>query len=604
MAWTRWVTFACVTCVSIAVGTRTSPAQAANAISSSSADSARAASFAIRQAHRVQAAFERTRRMLLPRTQPSDDNPCDERIGRLCYWHRGNDSVGPEPTGITRARDRLIDQLVALMRVAPDDPWIVGESVHYLVEAGYDSSAILVARDCRSTPWWCSALRGFVLHDLERYADAEAAFDSALAAMPASARCTWNDLSLLLSDDERETYARTPCAQRTAYERRFWELADPSYAIPGNDRRTEHFTRLVQTTLARDAENPYGLPWGDDLRELTIRYGAPTGFTTTWSDPLHSWRPIVGHDREPSYRFSAIGTGGDDVRWDVRAERSRERYAPRYVSRIDDFPAQFGLFRRGDSALVVAMYADTGTATSRTLLGVTDESGFNTSDTGAVHVRQSTTTWKSVVVGVERYDTVTKRLERAREWLAPPTAAPGAPVLSTVLLYAPTDTNGVASLGEATQCALSSTDLGSSRRVGLYWEMYSTQRAEVGVGGDTVARDSAGSDPTHIEDENTDSPSADSTADSTSSDPDVTVAITITRTDGGVWRWLAQRLRLESKMSPLTMGWRDVPGTPGGVAKSVVLDLSQLPAGQYRIELSAGPDAIHRTVAVRNIRLR
>jgi hypothetical protein len=563
---------------------------------------------------------------LLPRTQPPDDNPCDERIGRLCYWHRGNDSVGPEPAGITRARNRLIDQLVTLTHVAPHDPWIVGESIHYLVEAGYDSSAILVARDCRSATWWCAALRGFVLHDLERYTDAEAAFDSALAAMPESQRCTWNDLSLLLPNDERDAYARMPCAHRTAYERRFWELADPSYAIPGNDRRTEHFARLVQTTLARDAENPYGLSWGDDLRELTIRYGAPTGFTTTWSDPLHSWRPIVGHDREPSYRFSAIGMVSDDARWDLRAERSPERYAPQYVSRIDDFPAQFGLFRRGDSALVVAMYADTGTMTSRTLLGVTDELGFNVSDTGAVRVRQSMTTWKSVVVGVERYDTVTKRLERAREWLAPPVAAPGAPVLSTILLYAPTDTNGVGSLGEAAQCALSSTDLGSSRRVGLYWEMYAAHRAgasaDASDGDDTAARDSAHGDSLRLEHGSTDSTGADSTGsspvdstadsvaadstttDSISPDPDITVAITITRTDGGVWRWLAQHLRLQPKTSPLTMGWHDVPGTPGGVAKSVVLDLSQLPAGQYRIELSAGPDAVHRTVAIRNIRLR
>jgi len=561
--------------------------------------------------------------------------------------------VAPEPFEITEARDRLIDRLVALTRIAPTDPWIVGESVQYLVEAGYDSSAIIEARRCKSAPWWCAALRGYVLHDLQRYADADAAFDTALAGMPETQRCAWTDLSLLIADDDRDEYARLSCEQRAPYAKRFWELADPSYAIPGNDRRTEHYARLIAITLARDAENVYGLSWGNDLQELMLRYGVPIGFTTTWPEALSTWRPVIGHDREPSYQFGALHATHDDAHWSLRAERARERYAPRYLRGLDDFPAQFAMFKRGDSALVIATYADTGSPTSRTLLGITDDLGLTVaSDTGSiVRVRRSKTGWKSVVVGVERYDTATKRLERAREWLTPPQAIPGAPALSTILLYTPSDTTGVASLDAAARSALASGDLGTRRQLGLYWEMYGVQRAlattsdashrksRTNALADTLARDST--QPTKRDTTRRDTTQRDATRRDTTrrdtarhdvtqpdttgdrattphdtlastlsplnaplADTAMTVAITITRTDGGAWRWLAQRLRLTGRASPLTMGWHDLPGTPDGMAKAVVLDLSQLPAGRYHLEISAGTDPQHRTVTARDIRLR
>lgn len=645
---TLWVTLICVTGASIASsqespGARTlaTSAPAARPSSTTAATAARAPSRdsvrAVDAAHHAQAAFERTRRALLPRLQPSSTDPCDVRIGRLCYWHRDEDSMPAEPFGITHARDRLIDQLMALTRVAPTDPWIVGESVLYLVEAGYDSSAVVAVRSCKSTPWWCAALRGFVLHDLERYAEADAAFDTALARMPEAERCAWNDLSLLLPDDARDEYARMPCAQRVTYEKRFWELADPSYIVPGNDRRTEHFARLVTVTLSRNADNAYGLPWGDDLRELVLRYGVPIGFTTTWRDDLTDWRPVIGHDREPSFQFSAVHPTHDDAYWDLRAAQARERYAPRYVHTLTDFRAQFAMFKRGDSALVIATYADTGSATSRTLLGVTDDAGGTVeSDAGGnVRVRQSKTAWKSVVVGVERYDTAGKRLERAREWLAPPHAITGAPALSTVLLYAPVDTNGVASLADAERAALASSDLGSSRKVGLYWEMYGVHEAFRRSATPTSAtlhgavQDSVPDITHHIIRDTTRDTTISAPHDSSSEiapdttagvhhdtlsqhptlnapapDSAMTVSITIVRTDRGVWHWLAQRLRLETSTSPITMGWHDLPGTPDGVGKSVVLDLAQLPAGHYRIEVAAGTDAEHRTMTTRDIQLR
>src|SRR5918995_180148 len=52
-------------------------------------------------------------------------------------------------------------------------------------------------------------------------------------------------------------------------------LADPLYSLPGNDLRTEHYARHTMALLLQDASNPYGIVWGDDMRELLIRFGWP-----------------------------------------------------------------------------------------------------------------------------------------------------------------------------------------------------------------------------------------------------------------------------------------------------------------------------------------
>jgi hypothetical protein len=526
------------------------------------------------EAHRAQSAFERYRRANLPRRQPSDVKPCDVKIGRFCYWHNPGDRPVEEPPKIIRARDQLIRTLGALNERSRADRWISGERVRYLVEAGYDSSAIVASRECWSAQWWCNTLHGFALHAAQRYEDAGAMFDSALAAMPQSERCAWRDVSLLLTDDDRARYVKLPCdsPERNEFERRFWQLADPSYVIPGNDRRTEHFARMLLVTLAPTAQNAYGLSWGDDLRELTIRYGTPITYSTTWGTWPGSAAPLVGHEREPSYHFAALDAASDIARWDVRAEQARERYSPVYMDSLTDLDAQFGMFRRGDSALVVAIYAKTGdSSTLRDLdaaLGVTDSKSVavSTSDTmGVANVRTVRAPWKGVVVGVEQYNAQARQAQRARRWLAPPNAPEGAPHLSTLLFYDGTDTSAVTSLQDAIRRARTSEVLKETRKLGVYWEVYDT----------TAANDST-----------------------------VSVAMTVTRTDGGILKWFAQTLHLTPRDAPLAISWHDIRGDGGLSYRSVVLDLAQLAPGTYRVDLAVGPDDARRTVSSREILLR
>lgn len=535
------------------------------------------------EAHNAQFRFESQRRLNLPRLQPSAPQPCDATVGRMCYWDEEggaaehDSSTMAEVAPILRARRRLVGVLDKLSAVAPGDVWIAGQRVRYLVESGAYSTAVEAAHRCRAAAWWCELLNGYALHSAGDYTTSEAVFDSALTAMPHDVRCRWNDISLLLGDSERDNYRRLPCDARNEMEQHFWELAQPSYAVHGNDRRTEHLSRVLLAELLSSSANAYGIPWGDDMREILIRYGQPSWYAATWTtapgSAMGSGTAITGHDRKHSYHFTADGNG-EKTHWDLHSRNARERYAPPYMDSLTDLSAQFAMLKRGDSAVVIAIYADAAKSDSA-VLGLAGGSGtvVVTHDSVHAHVRRARAAWKETVAGVESYDSVRRIDARARTFIAPPRAAPGAPELSTLLLFSGDTAAGAGSsersvdspLEDALAHALTADELGGARKLGLYWEMYGVSAA-----------DSA--------QEN--------------------VSISVTRTDGGVLKWLAQALRVTPRDSPLAMQWHEAQIGSGVTARSVVLDLSQLPAGTYRIALGVGPAAGNQTVTSRDIRLR
>lgn len=513
-----------------------------------------------------------------------------------------------EPEQIITERERLIDKFDQLADAAPRDDWIAAQRVRYLIEAGYDSSALLAAHECQGTTAWCYALRGMALHTMQRYDEAESEFDSALAMLPQNERCQWNDISLLLSDNERAAYLRIPCGSRDGFEAKFWELSDPSYAVTGNDRRSEHFFRVGITKILADSRNAYGMSWGPDMREIVIRYGIPISYTTTWPSYYTQSLPITGHEREPCFHFIAHNVGSDSVRWDMRRERARERYSPPYADSITEIPAQFAMFKRGDSALVViaymlsdltgAVFGGGGTeinstkSSNKPVEQPPEHSSEQSSDpsteiqpdtqseprsdqptsteqTPSQHrIKYARSSWKGIAVGIEQFTPSTRRIARHRTWLSPPQHTSGAPELSTLLLFkAAPDADSISpqSLDVVLRQALTSTDLRGIKQLGVYWEMY------------------------HSPD--------DSTATS------LPVSISVTRIDGGFSRWLAQKLHIQRPDQPIEFGWHDAPGTTGTSYRSIILDLSQLPNGTYQIEVSVGADDSPHTTASREIRL-
>ncbi|MGH7557536.1 MAG: hypothetical protein ACREMD_07125, partial [Gemmatimonadota bacterium] len=320
----------------------------------------------LQEARSAQVKFERVRLAHLPWGWSRAGSARDEIVGRLVLLgdEGGEWRAPPDPAPVVEARRDLLGALSGAAADLPGDGWIVGQRVFYHVEAGRAAAALAAARECRGQPWWCRALAGYAHHAAGDFAASEADFEEALAEMPPVERRRWLELDDLLEGEAEEAYRNSEDGDRAAFLRRFWWLADPLWSVPGNDRRTEHLSRYVLDRILRDARTPFEMGWGNDLREVLIRYGWPTGWERirprTWALGTGGGSGVVGHDppgerlfvpdaallARPAEAAYAPGLLDDND--------ARSTYAPAYAERFLDLDHQLAVFRRGDSARVVA----------------------------------------------------------------------------------------------------------------------------------------------------------------------------------------------------------------------------------------------------------
>jgi hypothetical protein len=535
-------------------------------------------------AEEAQALFEQARIRRLPWTWDSPPHPCDETVGRFCFWHGEGDgwTPSPEDPGIASERERLLGRLADAARSLPGDGWITGQRVRYLVEAGLPVDAAAAARACRAEPWWCRALEGYALHAAGEFAVAGDAFDRALSTMAAPERDRWTDLELLLDRDLRGVWRRLGGGARAAFARQLWWLADPLWSVAGNERRTEHLARLVVDRLQARARSPYDVQWGPDLRELTIRYGWPIGWerVRARSGALGDGsRPgIVGHDAPegrpfvpPHDVFVAPGAArGAD--WPLAPPGPREAYAPAYADSVVELAPQVAVFRRGDAARVVAAWEldaeiewgaervspppdpqgapPAGPEPEAALLVARDP------DAPAAAARARCRScalvvdvpWESAVVSAEAR--AGRLAGRARRGL-PLRELERPPVSGVLLLERPEPLP--ASLDSAVPFARRSYRVRSGERIGVFFELYPPEGSR-----------------------------------------SAEISITLRDERGGFWRGLAAGLGLSGRRhGEVAISWiEEFPAGTAVLPRALALDLPPLPAGAYALELAVTlPDA-------------
>ena len=459
-------------------------------------------------AQRAQSDFERFRRLNLPRYRGSipSGRSCPEPVGlNWCYWYDETNSMPPEPDTIARMRDRLIRTLDSLGTLEPGDNWISGQRVRYEVEANRPAKALEVARACRTVGWWCDALAGLALHEMGRYADAEATFERVLAAMPERDRCEWRDLTPYLDEDTRRVYIRTRCGtpERAAYEARVWWFARTRYGMPGNDSRTEHFSRLTYALIMREAASAYARGFDEAERELLVRFGWPRQWATEGFAP--GGRPIFSGADDPSLRVNVIGAeptpahrfippanvltspaASDSTEWAVQRPPVVARYHPKYASKLLMLEHQQGLFRRGDTALVVLAYDVTkvpGLAGQRLdgaliLTPGTTPAGQSTirrdiPARGTLTVRAP---WGPLLMSAEIAADSASTLVRARYGVRPPFAVGARVSLSDLVFFRPYGADPT-TVEEVLPHLLATQKVRAREKVGIYWEAYNTNPA-------------------------------------------------------------------------------------------------------------------------------
>lgn len=516
---------------------------------------------------------------MLPRFYPGTPERC-LIVGRFCQWHANLSTyhIPEEGDNIRRARARLLRDLAQAGSAVPGDEWIIGQRVRYLVE-GRDTSAISVARSCAAGKWWCDALVGYALHVNGDFVGADSAFSLALDGMPPGLRCHWINVSPLLDSELRKPYRRLPCAEREARLGRIWWLADPLLMTPGNERRTEHFSRVLHTALQQEARNTHGLSWGGDLAELTVRFGWPEKWTQQPSPSMYpgSEPMITGHEREPGFHFfltawppDSLGLVTDSL-WEIDQFPPQEKYAPLYARAFARLDAQVARFRRGDSTVVVAAYdvsRDTLFRRRRlraALVAMGDETTgaviAETADAPHRQVLTLTSPWNSQLIGVEL---LTSDSMAAARWRSGFSGIPLTPDRISVsdLLFVDGGPSLPANLAEATPRAHGGTEFSRNTKVGLFWELY-----------------------------------GEAPADST-----LPISLTISPLETGLLRSALGALRVAPKPTPLNIRWQENGSSGVLSARSLLLDLSLLPAGKYEVKLEVGTTRL--ATARRVIRIR
>jgi hypothetical protein len=347
----------------------------------------------VKQAHDRQRDFEMFRQSRIPVSVDRSHATCDQQIGRICIWYGGADEADfpREAPEVAMARRELIGLLYKTAEQAAD-PWVMGQLVHYMVENGDYGQAESVARACNlAETWWCSALLGYVLHVRGQFVEAEAAFRTAVASMPEKERKErWLTPRYIFTPDARKKFDKAPPEERARQWDLLWRLSDPLYLVDGNDRLTDHWARWVEATNERDAENPQGMFWEEDVEETLIRYGRIVGWSRTHNPgammrgrpggfSLQDTRQIIGHHSPHSRgylfpeEFLPSPSEIPPESWITAPREARTWYAPPYAPDFRALETQVGRFRRGDEMLVVGAYQEVPTTAADSALMAPDE---------------------------------------------------------------------------------------------------------------------------------------------------------------------------------------------------------------------------------------
>ena len=534
----------------------------------------------LREARSAQTRFESVRRANLPLDRSSGTRQeCDAQIGRYCYWYDSTDSEGPpESRTISQARAELLALLSSVSERHPEDLWLVGQRVRYLLEDGKRSEALLVAQRCRAEGWWCSALEGLVLHASEQYSEADAAFGAALNAMPEDRKCDWLDLRSLFERALEREFARANCAERERIANQLWTLSQPLWSIAGNDLRTEHFARRTMAAARQNSANPLGFHWASDDVELLVRYGWDKWYTRRLPE-IHGFAasPLVtGHSRAPSYDFFPTAEAFAlkrvrDSEWNLRDPLARTRYAPAHVKRLTGLPHQLSRFPRGDSMLVAVAWRaeDSVLARDSTVAWLVT---IRSPDDRAPHIRgtKAGTSGHGTLLAMMERDSMVASIEvrgdssrhagRAR-YSIDPVSCDGPWCLSDLMLFDGTRPPSEVEVASVLEVATSDLRFPNRQPIGVFWEVH-------GVPAERVP---------------------------------VWLSLTVTPVSVGRLRRLATTLRLAADLAPVRLRWQATLREGAREGQHLTVRLPSTARGRYRVLLTVEPPGAPPVSAAREI---
>jgi hypothetical protein len=338
---------------------------------------------------------------------------------------------------------------------------------------------------------------------------------------------------------------------------------------------------MTRVNIERDTRTPLSASQREDDRETLLRFGGGLWYAQE-EPPPGSMRAatIASFRRGPAFNFFPLPKALvapellSPDHWDLAGATPRTRYAPGYAQQFHPLANhQLALFRRGDSALIVAAFdvSDNAAFVGGSLRagvyaaalergGVSRPRGVSVEDAQPALVSSLRAPWRPLVVSIEVLDEASRAAARARYSVHPP--AKGTRIgLSDLLLYTPRDSTPT-SLTAAMPFALHTARVSRGRPLGLFWETYGLRDR-----GETFG-----------------------------------VALLVEPLGRSWLRRTLQVIRLADKDNPISLQWQEVPVVVDGIAsRGLSLDLSPLEPGSYRVRLTLTPAGETPIVVVRTI---
>ena len=167
--------------------------------------------------------------------------------------------------------------------------------------------------------WLYLGLAQYRIGDLER---AEESFATGLEMLPESEREPFEALDLILPEPEKELYI----ADRSGYAQKFWNSKDPRYLTRYNERKLEHYARLVYADLLYSAPDLNLRGWETQRGRILVRYGLPRYDVT-----------IIPKGDQPRNGEVLIGvlTSTSGIRPDQGGSETRGRAAPSTAPNVE-----------------------------------------------------------------------------------------------------------------------------------------------------------------------------------------------------------------------------------------------------------------------------
>ncbi|MBN8588542.1 MAG: GWxTD domain-containing protein [Rhodothermia bacterium] len=151
---------------------------------------------------------------------------------------------------------------------------------------------------------------GAAQYKLGNYEAAMQFFDRAFEKMDTKTRSAFEDIGVILPESERAAYRNDPIG----YATKFWTSQNPRFLTPFNERKMEHYYRLVYADLLYSVQRLGIRGWESQRGQILIRYGVPSVEIIMEKDgPLggrgKGWDSPVGQSVEQASQLSTSQRG-------------------------------------------------------------------------------------------------------------------------------------------------------------------------------------------------------------------------------------------------------------------------------------------------------